>query len=64
TIDEGIEILTGKAAGIPEDGGWTEGSVNALVDKRLQQMTDTLLSYSRQGGMEDEEPSPEASQGD
>jgi lon-related putative ATP-dependent protease len=64
TIDEGIEILTGKPAGILEDGGWTEGSVNALVDKRLQQMTDTLLSYSRQGGTEDEEPSPEASQGD
>ncbi|MHB8053859.1 MAG: Lon protease family protein [Candidatus Aminicenantales bacterium] len=39
TIDEGIEILTGVAAGRKkEDGTWEEGSVNFLVDRELERL--------------------------
>ncbi|MDZ7262284.1 MAG: AAA family ATPase, partial [candidate division KSB1 bacterium] len=39
TIDEGIEILTGVAAGEKqEDGTYKEGTVNFLVNKRLREM--------------------------
>jgi len=35
-VDEGMEILTGVAAGRQrKDGSWTPGSVNARVDERL-----------------------------
>jgi hypothetical protein len=44
TIDEGIEILTGKEAGIKQpDGIYPEVSINFFVDKKLKdsrQMTD------------------------
>lgn len=38
TIDEGIEILTGRKAGKPRsDGSFEPGSVNDLVDRKLRQ---------------------------
>lgn len=37
TIDEGIELLTGKNAGkLLENGNFEEDSINALVEKKLQ----------------------------
>lgn len=38
TIDEGIEHLTGVAAGEREADGWTPGSINDLVQKRLAEL--------------------------
>jgi hypothetical protein len=36
TIDQGIELLTGRAAGSRNGRGkYTPGSIHALVDKRL-----------------------------
>ncbi len=41
TIDQGIEILTGVAAGERgDDGRWPEGSVNERVDTRLRAMAE------------------------
>jgi lon-related putative ATP-dependent protease len=41
TIDEGIEVLTGRPAGQPDgEGRFPAGSINALVE-------DTLLAYAR-----------------
>ncbi len=47
TIDQGIEILTGVPAGEPDaDGTWPEGTVNALVDRRLRKFAETAQSFS------------------
>ena len=40
TIDEALEVLTGRTAGTREDGTWTPGSLNAAVQARLQAMSD------------------------
>ncbi|MFH1146082.1 MAG: ATP-binding protein [Pseudomonadota bacterium] len=46
TIDEGIEILTGRPAGKRQyDGTYPEGSVNFLVDNRLREFADTLREF-------------------
>jgi len=46
TIDEGIEILTGIAAGDrQEDGTYPEGTINHLVDRRLEGMARRLKSF-------------------
>jgi ATP-dependent Lon protease len=38
TIDEGIEILTGKKSGTQRpDGTFEAGTVNSLVDKKLEE---------------------------
>ena len=48
TIDEGIEVLTGIPAGVRrEDGTYEEGTVNYLVDKRLQEMAETMRGYQQ-----------------
>jgi lon-related putative ATP-dependent protease len=48
TIDEGIEVLTGIPAGARrEDGTYEEGTVNYLVDKRLQEMAETMRGYQQ-----------------
>jgi predicted ATP-dependent protease len=46
TIEEGIEVLTGKPAGkqLPE-GGYEENSVYGLVDKRLREMAETVKRF-------------------
>lgn len=47
TIDEGIEILTGVPAGIrQQDGTYPDGTINFLVDKKLQSMSDKLKRFS------------------
>jgi lon-related putative ATP-dependent protease len=46
SIDEGIEVLTGKKAGQQQaDGTFEEDTVNYLVDKQLRQMADKLKEY-------------------
>lgn len=46
TIDEGIELLTGKKAGqrLP-DGNYEEGSINALVDEKLHAYAESIRDY-------------------
>ncbi|HID92699.1 MAG TPA: ATP-dependent protease, partial [bacterium (Candidatus Stahlbacteria)] len=46
TIDQGIEILTGVKAGKQkEDGKYEEGTVNYLVDKKLQEFAERWKSF-------------------
>jgi ATP-dependent Lon protease len=46
TIDEGIEILTGVAAGArKEDGGFEDGTVHGLVEKELQRLAQSLKAF-------------------
>ncbi len=47
-VDEGIEVLTGIPAGAPkEDGGWEGGSINELVDDRLQDLGIRLRNWGK-----------------
>ncbi|MDD1694515.1 MAG: AAA family ATPase, partial [Methanoregula sp.] len=46
TIDEGIEVLTGVPAGERQpDGTYPAGTVNYLVNKRLQEMAETVRAF-------------------
>ncbi|MFC1926522.1 Lon protease family protein [Chloroflexota bacterium] len=46
TIDEGIEVLTGKdAGGRRDDGTYSEESINYRVDKRLKEMAEQLKGF-------------------
>lgn len=46
TIDEGLELLTGKKAGrLLPDGTWEPDSVNFLVDKRLHELAQQMLRF-------------------
>jgi len=46
TIDEGIEVLTGVPAGERKaDGTYKKGTVNYLVNKRLQEMAETVREF-------------------
>ncbi|WP_147821503.1 Lon protease family protein [Salidesulfovibrio onnuriiensis] len=48
TIDEGIEILTGKKAGErTAKGGYTRGSINDLVDKKLLGLAEGLRDFGK-----------------
>ena len=46
TIEEGVEVLTGKPAGeqLP-DGGYEENTIYGLVDKRLREMAETVRRF-------------------
>lgn len=45
-IDEGIELLTGFAAGeINDDGDYPEGTINYLTDQKLKILADTWRDY-------------------
>jgi len=47
TIDEGIEFLTGKKAGMKlPDGTFEENTVNYLVDKQLRENADKLKQFA------------------
>ena len=51
TVDEGIEVLTGKKAGKRKaDGTYPRGTINALVDARLKELAEGLKAF----GNEDE----------
>ncbi len=46
TIDEGIEFLTGVPAGERQaDGSYQEGTVNYLVNKRLEELAETVRKF-------------------
>ena len=60
TVDEGIQILTGVAAGERQpDGSWPEGTVNYLVDKRLREMAMQLRQFGRRKEEEKKEEEEE-----
>ena len=47
-VDEGIEVLTGIAAGKPkDDGGWDGGTINELVDDRLEELGNRLRNWGK-----------------
>ncbi len=46
TVDEGVEILTSQPAGEREtDGSYPPGTVNHLVDQRLQELGQSMRGY-------------------
>ena len=46
TVDEGIELLTGFAAGERDaDGVYPPGSVNGRVDRKLRELAEKLRSF-------------------
>jgi len=48
TIDEGIEILTGKKAGKQKtDGSYPKGSVNLLVNEKLQKLAEGMRDFGK-----------------
>jgi lon-related putative ATP-dependent protease len=56
TIDEGIEILTGKEAGDRlEDGRFKEATMNDLVDKKLRELGSKIKEFEGAGGEETKE---------
>ncbi len=59
-VDEGIEILTGTAAGAPDgEGMFPEGSVHDRVDQRLQDLAEGLREFGRPAGPADGEENEE-----
>jgi lon-related putative ATP-dependent protease len=51
SVDQGIEILTGRTAGERgPDGAFPEGTLNHLVDQRLREMAERLRSFARDSG--------------
>jgi len=55
TIDEGMEILTGIPAGVKQDDGtYPAGSINDLVDKKLNALAEGLKKFA---GEEDKKKS-------
>jgi lon-related putative ATP-dependent protease len=55
TIDEGIELLTGRPAGEPVDGEYPEGTVNHLVKRRLHELARAYRKFAKAAGEEEEE---------
>ncbi len=61
TIDQGIEILTGVAAGEAlSDGSYPEGTVNCLVEKRLRVMVENMKKFSAPAEKDDRKQGEEA----
>ncbi|MGD8520099.1 MAG: ATP-binding protein [Desulfobacterales bacterium] len=59
TIDEGIEILTGKEAGVKgADDKYPEGTINYLVDRKLRELAENIAKFSKDGA-EDEKKKTE-----
>jgi len=56
TVDEGIELLTGVAAGQLENGKYPEGSINARVRQRLTDMAKIAQQFAAE---EEEKPERE-----
>ncbi|MGB2598932.1 MAG: ATP-binding protein [Candidatus Omnitrophota bacterium] len=53
TIDEGIEILTGKKAGKRDaKGKYPKGTINYLAEKKLQEYSKKLVAKVRKGAKE------------
>lgn len=57
-VDEGIELLTGMPAGqADEEGHYPEGSVNFLVEERLEELAEKQRKFGRPPESEEVEPS-------
>jgi predicted ATP-dependent protease len=55
TIDEGIEVLTGVAAGeFQEDGAYPEGTIRRLVEERLEEMAEISRNFGKDNDSGDE----------
>ena len=51
TIDEGIELLTGRRAGVRgRNGEFGANTVNRLVEDRLRSLADDLSAFGRRDG--------------
>ena len=49
TVDEGVELLTGKKAGkIKADRTYPKGTINYLVDKKLRELAEGLKNFGEQ----------------
>jgi ATP-dependent Lon protease len=54
TIDQGIEVLTGKRAGeIKPDGTFPRGSINYLVDNKLKDLALGLKNFGEEDNKDD-----------
>ncbi len=52
-VEEGIEILTGVTAGVRgKDGRYPDGTVNFLVEKKLDEMSDKMREFGERNGEE------------
>jgi lon-related putative ATP-dependent protease len=61
TADQGLELLTGKPAGVRDDeGNFPEGSINQLVEARLIALAEKQRAFSE--GSKEEENENEGSQ--
>ena len=57
TIDEGIEILTGKKAGQRRaDGTYTKGTINYLVDQKLRDLAEGLKNFADKEEKDEKKP--------
>jgi predicted ATP-dependent protease len=46
TVDEGMEILTGRSIGERSaEGTYPSGSINDLVDRRLRELNESMRGY-------------------
>jgi predicted ATP-dependent protease len=64
-IDQGIEVLTGVSAGGPdENGDWPEGTVNFMVNARLEELSKGIKDYESDDHDEDEKESDKEEAGD
>ena len=51
TIDEGMALLTGRPMGERgDDGSYPDGSVNALIEARLERLSQQRRNYLKEGG--------------
>ena len=59
TIDEGIEVLTGIPAGLPNaKGQYPKGTVNRLVHDRLARLAEKRRELDAKNGNEESKPKP------
>ena len=55
SIDEGIEILTGKKAGeIKAGGSYPKGTINDLVNEKLKDLAEGLSKFGKDNNREEE----------
>lgn len=55
TIDQGIEILTGKKAGeLKPDGTYPEGTINDLVNRKLKELAEGLKRFGEEEQKEED----------
>lgn len=56
SVDEGIELLTGVPAGVRQpDGAYPEGTINYLVNRRLEEFGRKFKEFTARGESEEED---------